>query len=315
VAPEVLDRPAVPRSVESDLYAVGAVTYFCLVGHEPPHDPRSRESRRQMEAALAGAALRHRLDPAALGPHVLRMLAPDPSARPHDARAWARELERLVRVAGRRRRRGAATAAAAAAILGAGALWAAPGGPDAAPTVLPDFSVFGATFADVTAEQDGDRLVITPPLGRNRYEHLWGAYAAGDSCAATVEFDVQFDGADRGDGFGVAVAPRSTIEVDQPYGYSVQYEWTPDGVGGGPGSHIRPAELPGGAWTGTPSPVDAPDVGSVRHVVVRAVGTDIQMTVDGVQARFAVPAVECGGIAIRAWGAPVRITNLHVDTS
>ncbi|MGH3567524.1 MAG: hypothetical protein ACRDRH_16115 [Pseudonocardia sp.] len=98
--------------------------------------------------------------------------------------------------------------------------------------------------------------------------------------------------------------PRSVLDGDQPYGSSIQYEWTPAYVIDQPGTYIRPAELPGGAWQATVDLVAAPDIAAPHHVRVRAVGTSIEMTVDGTVARYIIPATECGGVAIRAWGAP-----------
>jgi hypothetical protein len=45
------------------------------------------------------------------------------------------------------------------------------------------------------------------------------------------------------------------------------------------------------------------------------VGTDLAMTVDDTTVHFATEGIECGGVAIRAWGAAVDITDLQVSGS
>lgn len=311
-APEVLADLAAPRVIASDLYALGAVAYFCLVGHDPV-DPTDPDAPTLMRAELAATARRHRLHRSVTST-VLAMLDPDPQQRPPSPRRWAQQLHRLIVGRRRRRRMWAGSAAATAALLGAALTIPSFGEQPTTPVPLA-FTSFGQSFASFPATAEADRLTINPPLGDNRYEHLWGMHTPATNCAATVEFDAVIRDGDPSDGFGFAVAPRSLVEADQPYGDSLQYEWAPASVTDQPGSYIRPATLPGGAWTGTQDPVPAPDIAERHHVVVRAVGTDLAMTIDDTTVHFATPAVECGGVTIRAWGAPVDITNVQVSGS
>lgn len=315
-APEVLADLAAPRAIASDLYALGAVAYFCLVGHDPG-DPTTPDARQVMRAELAAAARRHHVH-RSVASTVLAMLDPDPQQRPPSPRRWAEQLHRLVARTRRRRRMLAGSAVAATALLGAAlTLPSSIISADAEPTVAVPlaFTAFGQSFASFPATADADRLTISPPLGDDRYAHLWGLHTPATNCAATVEFDAQLRDGDPGQGFGFGVAPRSVVEADQPYGDSLQYEWAPASVTDQPGAYIRPATLPGGAWAGTQDPVPAPDLADLHHVVVRAVGTDLAMTIDDTTVHFAAPAVECGGVTIRAWGATVDITNVQVSGS
>ena len=85
-APEVLAMPHRPRSPSADVYAIGALAYFCLTGEDPPPAP----------ALLRRAVRRLGLAPAAAA-HVLAMLAADPGDRPHDLAAWSRQFRELAR--------------------------------------------------------------------------------------------------------------------------------------------------------------------------------------------------------------------------
>ena len=311
-APEVLADLAAPRSVASDLYALGAVAYFCLVGHDPL-GPLDVDALGRMRAELT-TATRHRRLPRAVAATVLAMLDQDPHRRPPNPRRWAEQLRQLIARPRRRRRMLAGSSAAVAALLGAALTIPSADEPPTIPVPLA-FTAFGQSFAAFPATADADGLTISPPLGDDRYAHLWGLHTPAENCAATVEFDALIRDSDRSQGFGFGVAPRSTVEGDQPYGDSLQYEWAPASVTDRPGSYIRPATLPGGAWAGTQDPIPASDVGERHHVVVRAVGTDLAMTVDDTTVHFATEGIECGGVAIRAWGAAVDITDLQVSGS
>jgi serine/threonine protein kinase len=114
-APEALAAPNRPRSVATEMYAVGALAAFCLAGRDPVpgEDQRAALSR---IAAAAGIA-----DPAALAAHIAAALDPGPHRRPANLAAWAAELVRLTRAS----RRGSAAALSAAIVallllLGAG---------------------------------------------------------------------------------------------------------------------------------------------------------------------------------------------------
>ncbi|WP_203779057.1 hypothetical protein [Actinoplanes philippinensis] len=176
------------------------------------------------------------------------------------------------------------------------------------------FAVFGRQWADFAATAGPGTLSISPPSGVDRFKHLWGFWSPTRHCAATVEFDVAVKPA--GDNYGIAVAPRSTLPGDQPQGYSVQYEWQTADVSSRPGPVVRPVELPGGAWSVDVAPVPAPDLRTRRHVVVSAVGAAMTVSIDGRElAAFDLPEVECGGVAVRAWGADATFTGVRVTGS
>lgn len=111
-APEVLADPTAGRGPASDLYALGALAWFCLTGEDPPRaaDPTTTASvvRRAMVAAR-NAGVR---EPAALANHLGRMMSYDPRDRPIDARAWAAQLRVLGAV-----RRPVSKSLVAAAVL------------------------------------------------------------------------------------------------------------------------------------------------------------------------------------------------------
>jgi serine/threonine protein kinase len=98
-APEVLAMPHNPRTPSADVYAIGALVYFCLTGQDPP--PRATESNQgdRLERSLRAVVDRLALDPRT-SEHVLRMLDPEPANRPTDLRAWS---DRFVELATPRR--------------------------------------------------------------------------------------------------------------------------------------------------------------------------------------------------------------------
>ena len=156
---------------------------------------------------------------------------------------------------------------------------------------------------------------MTPPLGDDRFGHLWGFYSPAEACAATVEFDVSIDTRAQPAAFGIAVAPRAGSDADQITGSSIQYEWEDAADFGVQGSFARPVELPGGAWRASTDPVRMPDVHARHHVIVRAIGTSMTIDVDGTSAGFDAPGVECGGVGLRAWGAPVEFSHVNVRST
>jgi hypothetical protein len=58
-----------------------------------------------------------------------------------------------------------------------------------------------------------------------------------------------------------------------------------------------------------------PDVHARHHVIVRAIGTSMTIDVDGTSAGFDAPGVECGGVGLRAWGAPVEFSHVNVRST
>ncbi|MGW4943581.1 serine/threonine protein kinase [Actinoplanes sp. NPDC004185] len=93
-APEVLAMPHSPRLPSADVYAIGALTFFCLTGQDPPRSSAGKPDTRA--GMLRDAVLRLKLDPATAA-HVMSMLAPDPEDRPHDLPAWSSRLREFAR--------------------------------------------------------------------------------------------------------------------------------------------------------------------------------------------------------------------------
>ena len=102
-APEVLANPQAPRAAASDLYSLGALAYFCVVGEDPPVADQP-DAGPQIHARLLAAAKNAQVREVNAFVEQLRlMLDPQPHQRPGDARSWSRRLRGLAAV--RRRRR------------------------------------------------------------------------------------------------------------------------------------------------------------------------------------------------------------------
>ena len=310
-APEVLADPTAPRTAAGDLYGLGALAYFCVVGADPPA-ANEHDAVAVARSELRAATRTRGSSRDALVDLICAMLDPDPARRPSRPTVWADALCTAVRPPGRRRARVlAATMTAVVAAGGVGTVVA--NGRDAEPKagMVAPFAPFGTSFASFDTTVAGDHLTISPPLGENRYDHLWGLFSPADACATAVEFDAAVGPHDAATpGFGYAVAARSSVQDDQPAGFSLQYEWSPE-----TGSLVRPVELPGGAWRDSAEPEPMPDLAQPHHVRVAAVGTSVGITVDDHSVTYEIPETECGGIAIRAWGAPVEISRLAVSAT
>jgi eukaryotic-like serine/threonine-protein kinase len=114
-APEVLDDPLAPREATADLYSLGALAYFCVLGEDPPPQVgRAGADQVIGRQLLAGARAARVADAHGFVDHLRLMLHPQPDERPADAAAWARRLRTL---AAPRRRFGSAGARVA---VGAG---------------------------------------------------------------------------------------------------------------------------------------------------------------------------------------------------
>ncbi|MDD7966561.1 serine/threonine protein kinase [Actinomycetospora lemnae] len=312
VAPEYIDDPARRPTTHADVYALGAVLYFCLTRGEVPPATGVDGASAELRGVLRPAARRLAVPLRTLVPLVVGPLHPDPAHRPADVATWMHDLERVIAARPVTAAVTTAVVVVTAAVVGLGALAPSDAPPESAGAA--SFVPFGQTYAPFDAKQSVDVLRIVPPSGPERFEHLWGMHATGPPvCSSHVEFDVTLGDEDRSNGFGVAVAPRSEIRGDQPAGSSVQYEWVPASVPGGPNSRVRPASLPGGAWNGRTARVDAPDVGTRRHISVDAVGTSMSVALDGgTPATFATETEECGVAAIRVWGTAALIENVRV---
>ncbi|MEU9396332.1 protein kinase [Streptomyces sp. NPDC048324] len=325
-APEVLRDPYSPRTQASDLYALGAVAYFCIVAAPPPAgtEPAARQLMRQELTA----AVQHgeAPDADALADHIMLMLDPDPAQRPSRPQQWADQALALAgcppatapRPQRHSRRRAVALALALTTVLAVTVtkLLASSSPPPGRQANVHSFRPFGNEYIAFPAHLTADRITLSPPGGQHRYDHLWGAYAPADVCATTLTFDARMTRTDPQAGYGYAIAPRSRMDNNRtPHGYSVQYEWQSPDITTKPGAYLRPAELPGGAWEGTTNPSTAPDITRAHHVSVSATGTTLKMTVDHTTAAYQLPAVECGGITIRVWGATLDITHLKISAT
>jgi len=101
-APEVLANPRAPRSAASDLYSLGALAYFCVVGADPPV-PDQPGAGEQVHTRLVAAARSAQVaDVTGFVDHLRLMLDPLPHQRPSDAMSWSRRLRSLAALRGRR---------------------------------------------------------------------------------------------------------------------------------------------------------------------------------------------------------------------
>jgi serine/threonine protein kinase len=91
-APEVLANPRASRRPSSDLYSLGALAYFCVLGEDPPVAARLGTDQAFKRKLLAVAEAAQVLDPAEFVDHLRLMLHPRPERRPADPLAWARKL-------------------------------------------------------------------------------------------------------------------------------------------------------------------------------------------------------------------------------
>ena len=318
-APEVLADLWAPRDPASDLYSLGGVAYFCLTGSDPP--PTCDITEESIRSALAVPRHWRRR----VARHLLVLLAADPAVR-RQVRlgAWAEELRRITR----RRRWPWALAAVPVTLAAAALTLVLPGQPAHSSRTVPPAAqqipgtqarnvaamrAFGETYQPFGFSVQGRTLRIDPPAS---FSYLWGGFLPGQNCAATVSFDMAASQAAQLPDFGLAVAPRARLVDDQPQGASIQYEYEARDIATTPGTYIRPATLPGGAWGIAVAPVRAPGITTRHHVVVYAEGQSMSIKVDGRQlADYTLPAVECGGVAIRAWGSSFTLTNLSVSGS
>jgi serine/threonine-protein kinase len=119
-APEVLANPQASRTVASDLYSLGALAYFCVLGEDPP-TPGQPEWAAQIEARLVPAARSAAVaDVRGFVDHLRLMLQPSPQLRPADALSWSRRLRSLATP--RLRHRPAAGSLLAAGLVGVAVL-------------------------------------------------------------------------------------------------------------------------------------------------------------------------------------------------
>ncbi len=108
-APEVLTAPRDARTSACDVYALGAVAAFCLLGTDPPNlgadDETNRVLLRRVEHEILSTSRRAGArDPRGLATAVLSALNPDPRQRPHDIGAWSARIRRAAAPSIRSRR-------------------------------------------------------------------------------------------------------------------------------------------------------------------------------------------------------------------
>lgn len=108
-APEVLTAPRDARTPACDVYALGAVAAFCLLGADPPNlgadDETNRMLLRRLEREIVSASRRAGArDPRGLATVVLSAMNPDPRQRPHDICAWSARVRRAAAPSIRSRR-------------------------------------------------------------------------------------------------------------------------------------------------------------------------------------------------------------------
>ena len=123
-APEVLDNPLAPREPSADLYSLGALAYFCVLGEDPPPLVGRAGAGQVIGRQLLSAARSARVaDAHGFVDHLRLMLHPQPDERPADADAWAQRLRLLAARRGRLGTAGTRVAVAASiAIVGGLAL-------------------------------------------------------------------------------------------------------------------------------------------------------------------------------------------------
>jgi serine/threonine-protein kinase len=91
-APEVLADPGAARTAAADLYGLGAVAFFCVVGTDPPAADERDAPATILTELQAAAARQGVADPAAFAMHLAAMLHPVPGDRPSRAGTWAARL-------------------------------------------------------------------------------------------------------------------------------------------------------------------------------------------------------------------------------
>lgn len=174
IAPEVLDAPLAPREASADLYALGALAYFCVLGEDPPPLIGRSGAGQSMGRELLSAARSARVaDAHGFVDHLRLMLHPQPDERPADAADWARRLRILAARRGRFGAHGTRVAVAASiAILGGLALTAtalrertddsslAPG--PAAATLAPLLEPYFQSSPESPESSVGSEAVTTP---------------------------------------------------------------------------------------------------------------------------------------------------------
>jgi len=103
-APEVLANPQAARAVASDLYSLGALAYFCVLGEDPPNSGLPEAENLIRARLLAATQAAGVADPEGFADHLGLMLQTEPGQRPADPMSWARRLRSRAAIRPRRRR-------------------------------------------------------------------------------------------------------------------------------------------------------------------------------------------------------------------
>ncbi|WP_084647091.1 serine/threonine protein kinase [Parafrankia discariae] len=114
-APEVLRYPHAPRAPSADLYSLGGLAVFCLLGENPPAASAATVPVLRQRIAVVGRQAGVP-DPDAFAAHLVAMLSAEPERRPQDGVAWARSLIELAATAPTAPRRAIASRLAAALV-------------------------------------------------------------------------------------------------------------------------------------------------------------------------------------------------------
>jgi serine/threonine protein kinase len=331
-APEALQDPTGARDAAVDLFGVGAVAFFALTGEDPPRasEPNYlQDAGDRLRTCLRGLRLGRRRS---LERIVLTLLSPDPSHRAgRSAESWTRDL--ATALASRRSKHRRLVAGAVALATAAAGIFTYAITYDSTPqstqnarqadlrTLLP-LRPFGTSYGAVNIRSTPTSVTISPPEGDDLYKHLWGAITTGVTpwCASDVSFDLSEGDHVPGRNRGIGIAGRATLTADQPSGFSAQYEFITRNPASDPDDsdgtwQLRPTLLPGGGFSSTTNPVTAPDLSVARHVEVSSIGSSLTIIVDNVATSWDVGSVECGALAIRAWGGEFTISNVKYRAS
>lgn len=214
-APEVLDDPTAPREASGDLYSLGALAYFCVVGADPPPLSGRPDAERMIGRRLMAVARAARVaDPHGFVDHLRLMLHPQPDERPADAVAWARRLRELSARRGRLGRKAATVAVAGAALaVGVAASAALSTGPQPVtyprtppprspaplsppPAALPGATGGTATTAGTTTASAAATGSSTLPPTPSGPDGTGSAPTAGQLAASQVRITAPADGSD-----------------------------------------------------------------------------------------------------------------------
>jgi hypothetical protein len=158
------------------------------------------------------------------------------------------------------------------------------------------FVRFGDRHGIFTLDADGSTLTIPSPPDSERQ---WGGALVGPSrCSAEISFDVRIEGGNTSY-YGFGVAPRGSVEDDQPSGGALLYYHDSDG-GYIAAWSVLPVPGIGGIGGGA---YPVPDPHETRHVTITADESAFEVTVDAQRTgTYAEQEIECGVPLFFVWG-------------